>query len=111
MVRGFLGVRELAGVKEGGGVPSDELGFCDASESAAGGVFEVAGGHGRTAPGCMKDFAEFGGCLWGHAFALDAFVKECVNADAARVRDGAGDAAGIVVLAEEHLDGGKARSS
>src|SRR6266567_2922424 len=95
MVRGFLGVRELAGVKEGGGVPSDELGFCDASESAAGGVFEVAGGHGRTAPGCMKDFAEFGGCLWGHAFALDAFVKECVNADAARVRDGAGDATGV----------------
>lgn len=52
-------------------------------------VFEVAGGYGWSAIGCMKDFSEFSGCLWGHTFALNAFVKECVNADAARVRDGA----------------------
>ena len=74
-------------------------GFCDPSESAAGEVCEVAGRHGWTTPGCMKDFAELGSHIRGHAFVLDAFVEERVKADATRVRDRAGDASGIVVLA------------
>lgn len=83
-------------------------GPCDASESAAGWVCEVAGGHGWSAPGCLEDCAECSGCVGVHAVALDTFVKERVNADAARMRDGASYAAGVVVLAEEHLYRGEA---
>jgi hypothetical protein len=51
-------------------------GFCDPSESAAGEICEVAGGHGWAAPGLMELFAEYSGGFCGHAAGLDAFVED-----------------------------------
>jgi hypothetical protein len=49
----------------------------------------------------LRDSAGCGGRFRGHAVALDTQLKkERVNADAERVRDGASDTAGVVVLAE-----------
>lgn len=96
-------IGEVAVRGHGRWLPSGEVKLSGSFRALRRALREVADGHGWTPPGCVEDCAERSGCFCGHAVALDAFVKECVNADAARVRDDTSYAARVVVLAAEHL--------